>query len=321
MELPEVSCARGCSRARARRRHGALLLLTGLCALGGGLSAMAGCASTPSGAAKAGIPLSPVPLYGKFVWHDLVTHDPSAVKRFYGQLLGWEFQDVRGAARPYSLIKSEGRWIGGIVQPTSAAGREAASQWLGYLSVPDVDGAVAQVTASGGKVLAGPEDVRDIGRAVVVADPQGAPVGFVRSQPGDPADTGMPQVGQFLWMEQLAEDPVAAVAFYKGLLGYEVEERNEGGGPYHVLMQGPRPRAGIFRKPVDDVRPNWLTYVRVADPAALLERVVALGGRVVMAPRPDVRGGSLALIADPSGAVLALQRYPFEAAGTTAASP
>ena len=318
MESPDMARARGVTRSRARL-HGGLLVL-GLCVLGGGLAAVAGCASTPSGASQAGIPLSPVPLYGKFVWHDLVTHDPDAVQRFYGELLGWEFQHVKGAQRPYWLIRSRGRWIGGIVQPTGI-GKSGNSQWLGYLSVPDVDRAVAQVSAAGGKALVEPEDIQRIGRAAVVADPQGAPVGFVRSQHGDPADTGLPDAGQFLWMEHLAEDPVAAVAFYKDLLGYDVEEESTGGGPYSILKQGPLPRAGVLRKPVPDVRPNWLTYVRVEDPAALAARVEALGGRVLMAPRPDVRGGSLALIADPSGAVLALQRYPFKAEGAAAVSP
>ncbi|WP_223756719.1 VOC family protein [Myxococcus sp. RHSTA-1-4] len=315
MESAGMARAPGVTRSRVWLHGG--LLLAGLCALGGLFSAMAGCASTPGGASKAGIPLSPVPLYGKFVWHDLVTEDPAAVKRFYGELLGWEFHDVKGSKRPYSLIKARGRWMGGIVQPTGA-GKGEHSQWLGYLSVPDVDRAVEQVRAGGGQALVGPEDVERIGRAAVVTDPQGAPVGFVRSQPGDPADTGLPEPGQFLWMEHLAEDPAAAVAFYKDLLGYEVQERNEGDGPYSVLMRDQRPRAGVLRKPLERVRPNWLTYVRVEDPAALAARVESLGGRVVMAPRADVRGGSLALIADPSGAVLALQRYPFKTPGAAA---
>jgi hypothetical protein len=37
-----------------------------------------------------------------------------------------------------------------------------------------------------------------------------------------------------------------------------------------------------------------------------------LGGTVLFAPRPDVRSGSLAIVADPTGAALALQRWPFE---------
>ncbi|NOJ80374.1 VOC family protein [Myxococcus xanthus] len=295
------------------------LLLTSVCAVGGTVATQAGCASTPDSAAREGISLSPTPLYGKFVWHDLVTDNPAAAKRFYRDLFGWEFVDIRGGLRPYSLIRAQGRWIGGIVHPANTAEKREGALWLGYLSVPDVDRAVTEVSARGGKALDGPIDVRNIGRAAVVADPQGAAVGFVRSRPGDPADTGVPDEGQFLWMEYLAQDPVAAADFYKELLGYEVRERPLGGGPHYVLAQGQHPRGGVLANPVKGARPNWLTYVRVKDPAALASRAQALGGRVLMAPRPDARGGSLALIADPSGAVLALQRYPFETSKSTTA--
>ncbi|GHG74831.1 VOC family protein [Comamonas sp. JC664] len=295
------------------------LLLAGLCSVGGAVATVSGCASTPESAAQAGIPLSPVPLYGKFVWHDLVTDNPAAAKRFYSQLFGWEFTDIRGGRRPYSLIRSQGRWIGGLVHPASAAEKREGALWLGYVSVPDVDRAVTEVSARGGKTLDGPVDVRSIGRAAVVADPQGAAVGFVRSQPGDPADNGVPGENDFLWMEYLAQDPVAAADFYKELLGYAVRERPLGGGPHYVLAQGNHPRGGVLANPVKGARPNWLTYIRVKDPAALASRVQALGGRVLMAPRPDARGGSLALIADPSGAVLALQRYPFQSSSSAEA--
>ncbi|WNZ66191.1 hypothetical protein QEG98_13175 [Myxococcus sp. MxC21-1] len=117
---------------------------------------------------------------------------------------------VRGHPRrppPLLLIRAQGRWIGGIVHPANAAEKREGALWLGYLSVPDVDRAVTEVSARGGKALDGPIDVRNIGRAAVVADPQGAAVGFVRSRPGDPADTGVPDEGQFLWMEYRPRTP------------------------------------------------------------------------------------------------------------------
>jgi predicted enzyme related to lactoylglutathione lyase len=112
-------------------------------------------------------------------------------------------------------------------------------------------------------------------------------------------------------MEYLAKDPVAALAFYKGLAGYESEARETpAGSPYQVLTRG-RPRAGLMKIPMENVRPNWLSYVRVEDPAALAGRVLSLGGKVVLAPRADIRNGTLAVVADPSGAVLALQKWPL----------
>jgi uncharacterized protein len=43
---------------------------------------------------------------------------------------------------------------------------------------------------------------------------------------------------------------------------------------------------------------------------------VELGGSVALAPRADVRNGSLAIVLDPAGAPLALQRFPFETGAT-----
>ena len=53
------------------------------------------CASGSKSVAPAAVPAAPSPLTGKFVWHDLVTEDPEACRRFYGALLGWEFQDTQ----------------------------------------------------------------------------------------------------------------------------------------------------------------------------------------------------------------------------------
>ena len=81
---------------------------------------------------------------------------------------------------------------------------------------------------------------------------------------------------------------------------------------YHVLRTS-RGRAGLYRLPaaVADVEPNWLPYVLVADPGALAARVSDLGGRIVVPASPERRNGTLVVIADPGGAVLALQKYPF----------
>jgi predicted enzyme related to lactoylglutathione lyase len=71
--------------------------------------------------------------------------------------------------------------------------------------------------------------------------------------------------------------------------------------------------AGLFQLPatVVDVQPNWLPYVLVDNPEALAARVTALGGRILVPAAPERRNNSLVVIADPGGAPLALQKYPF----------
>lgn len=88
--------------------------------------------------------------------------------------------------------------------------------------------------------------------------------------------------------------------------------RGPRGTPYRLFKRDDRPRAGLLELPWEAVRPHWLPYVLADDPAAVVARVESLGGKVLLEPRADVRGGSVGLIADPSGGVLAVQKWPME---------
>jgi predicted enzyme related to lactoylglutathione lyase len=246
---------------------------------------------------------------GRFVWHDLLTKDVSAAKRFYGELLGWRFEEAKRSDRPYVVARSGGTLVAGMVDVSTNA--NAGPQWLSYLSVADVDKTVAQVRADGGKILVEPRNLPSA-RAAVVADPQGAPLGLaqVRRSLPDPAD---PSPNHFFWDEYLAQDGVKALDFYKRLAGYEsAMSESRSGVEYHVLRKT-RARAGLFQLPptATGIEPNWLPYVLVNDPAALAARVGGLGGRILLPAAPERRNGSVVVIADPGGAPLALQKFPF----------
>jgi predicted enzyme related to lactoylglutathione lyase len=66
-----------------------------------------------------------------------------------------------------------------------------------------------------------------------------------------------------------------------------------------------------MENPMDGVEPLWLTYFGVQDVKATTAKVDGLGGRVLLAPAADIRDGKLALVVDPSGALLALQQLPL----------
>ena len=56
-----------------------------------------GFANAPATVAAADPPVEP----GRFVWHDLLTKDVAGARRFYGELLGWRFEDTKRGDRPY----------------------------------------------------------------------------------------------------------------------------------------------------------------------------------------------------------------------------
>jgi predicted enzyme related to lactoylglutathione lyase len=247
--------------------------------------------------------------FGKFVWHDLVTDDIDAARRFYGQLLGWQFMTVTRIGKPYVIATYQGQPVAGFVPVKPVTGDEV-SQWIGYQSVSNVEDRVAAVERAGGKTLVAPVTVA-VGRAAVVSDPGGAPLGLLRLTAGDPPDEAAPRDHTFFWMEYVARDPAATAAFYADTFGYQRRVTDQLGTAEYVVLSRGKPRGGVLPAPRADLREAWLPYLLVSDPAPLVKRAESLGGTVFLAPRPEIRRGSLAVVIDPSGAMVALQKYPF----------
>jgi predicted enzyme related to lactoylglutathione lyase len=182
---------------------------------------------------------------------------------------------------------------------------------LSYLSVADVDAAVKQFKQQNCEIHRKPFDLPDRGRVAVVSDPQGAVVVLIRSNSGDPEDVEA-KPGEWLWTELLTQDDDAASTFYQQLLGYD-DKVSEGaeGRQYHVLSKDDIPRAGIVKNPWENIPANWLPYILVNDPQAVSDKARELGGTIFLAPKQDIRQGSVALIADPTGAGFAVQKWPY----------
>jgi uncharacterized protein len=247
---------------------------------------------------------------GRFVWHDLMTRDVQAVRRFYGELLGWRFEDIKRGDRPYVLARSGSEPVAGIVDISHYP--DAGAQWLSFMAVDDVDKAVGVAQAAGAKVLLDARDLEPVARVAVIADPQGAPLGVARRWKDRP-EMLKPVARQFFWDEYLAADAAQALDFYKRLAGYQSTISDTRlGVEYHVLQKS-RKRAGLFQLPASTIGilPNWLPYIMVDDPQALASRVSGLGGQVILPAAPERRNGTLVIIKDPSGAPVALQKYPY----------
>ena len=243
---------------------------------------------------------------GTFVWHDLVTDNPAAAKAFYGGLFGWTFEPGKGVEPNYTIIRHLGVPVGGIVVPA----QPTSPQWLSYVVVADVDRAVQEFTSAGGKTFRGPLNARSDLRVAAVADAQGAAVGLASRGPIDGISDTLPDVNRWLWMDYVARDDAPALDFYTRVFGYASRPEQKDTVTYYQLSSG-RPRAGLFKTPWPRETSLWLPYVRVADPEAAAKRAQELGGLIVQAPAPRVRNGSLAIVLDPGGAPIALQKYPF----------
>lgn len=277
-----------------------LLLLAGLL--------VAGCASASRlfGGSLPPIASGGPRLPGKIVWRDLVTADMAGAQRFYAGVFGWQFEPV---ADGYVLARNGDRLVGGI----AALGAADGSQWLTQIAVADAAAAAAAARGAGATILLGPLELRGRGRVVVARDPLGAVFGMLQASDGDPADLP-PRTGDWLWSELWVDDPPAAAKFYFPLFNYAPGLQRIGDKKYLYFKSDGRARGGLVQKPDPQVGNAWVSYVKVADVDAAVARALQFGGRVLFAPSPDVRGGSVAVLADPGGAGLLVQEWPVEGA-------
>ena len=269
---------------------------------------VAACASSGSTGAPARRPAATTD--GTFLWQDLVTTDARAARQFYGALLGWEFGESTRDGRPYLIARTAAGPGGGLVDIRAV--KDAASQWVSYVTVADLEGTVQQLQTGGGKVIVPPTTAR-VGRASVVVDPQGAALGLLQPSQAVPAGRTTPIKAHFFWREYLAQDAPKAMAFYKSLLGYDAASTDSRLGLEYFVLRRDNPRAGLLQIPAtaNQVKPNWLPYILVDDPPALAAKVAGLGGRVLLEPSAERRNNTLAIVADPTGGVVALQKYPL----------
>jgi uncharacterized protein len=108
------------------------------------------------------------------------------------------------------------------------------------------------------------------------------------------------------WVDTSHPDPDAAVAFYSGLFGWEVEDVMPPGseGRYYMARMRGGDVAGIG--PVPEGAPPmamWNTYIQVESADETAAKVKAAGGATLIEPFDVMDAGRMAVFADPEGAV------------------
>lgn len=245
------------------------------------------------------------PTTGRFVWHELHTKDRAKALAFYDALVGWETRDVEVGGEPYSLCLLDGKDIAGITR--SKAPAQVPSHWLPYIAVEDVDAYGNEVVQLGGKLRNEATDIPDVGRFVVVADPQDATFVLYEGVKAYPDELQRPPVGSFCWEELLTTDPEAAVEFYMSLFGYGHQTVDMGEhGTYHLLTRGDRQTAGIMKMPPMVPHAHWMTYLATKDVDAATTHAKRLGAQVHVPPTDIPKVGRFSAIDDPTGAAVAL---------------
>ena len=111
---------------------------------------------------------------GTLNWAEVQTKDQGAARAFYEQVFGYGIDTMdMGPGGEYVILKVNDQPAAGLIQMGDDWG-DVPSNWSVVFEVDDTDATVAKVQELGGKLLHGPQDIPDIGRFAVVADPWGA---------------------------------------------------------------------------------------------------------------------------------------------------
>ncbi len=111
------------------------------------------------------------------------------------------------------------------------------------------------------------------------------------------------------WIDTNQADPEAAIDFYRGLFGWEIEDAMPPGSEAHYFMARIRGGDVAGISPVFEGGPRtarWDTYIWVESADDSAAKVKAAGGTVVMEPMDVMDAGRTGIVSDPEGAVFCL---------------
>ncbi|MFL5796383.1 MAG: VOC family protein [Actinomycetota bacterium] len=257
-------------------------------------------------------------------WVETLQPDPRTAMDFYGPLFGWEF--ARPAPMPgdsggqYFVARLRDRDVAGI---GSMPDRNSAPKvaWTTYVRVDGADESAERARGAGGSLRDGPFDASPAGRAAVLVDPSGAPVGVWEAGTREGAGV-VNEPGAWSMSMLYTTDPWGAKAFYGAVFGWQLDPPDltaaqlglwrlpgyVGGEP---LQPVPRDVVGVLVPIGGDelgaVESTWSVDFWVADADAAAERAARLGGRVIVPPY-DTPGFRNVELADPQGASFSISQ-------------
>lgn len=244
---------------------------------------------------------------GQFVWRELFTTEIDTAKAFYGDVCRWNIETRSMGGMEYHLIQSASTQVGGIMPLDLIPDERRYSHWLGYVSISDIDEAVAAARSAGGRVVMEPRDTPPVGRMSVIRDPHGAVLALWRGHTG--GSGSLPgrhmAVGTFCLEQLRTTDLPRAATFYKKVLGWDCVRYEPLRGGAHAFRSMQQDVAMILETETG-TSPQWISFIVVQSLSAARKRAIKNRGKIIVDEVEIKDTGRYAIIEDPTGAVVAL---------------
>lgn len=112
---------------------------------------------------------------GTIAWFDLTVPDADRVRDFYRGVVGWATSELdMGGYSDYGMHTPDERTLVAGICHARRSNADLPPYWLIYITVADLDEAMARCRERHGRVYAGPLSAGSLGRFCVIQDPAGA---------------------------------------------------------------------------------------------------------------------------------------------------
>jgi predicted enzyme related to lactoylglutathione lyase len=109
------------------------------------------------------------------------------------------------------------------------------------------------------------------------------------------------------WIDLGVDNVEQAMAFYRGMFGWDIQPGPPEVGGYAMCLLGGRPAAGIGPKMGPAEMPSvWMTYLAADNADDVTAKVRAAGGQLMVEPMDVMDVGRMAVAADPGGAAFGI---------------
>lgn len=241
-------------------------------------------------------------------WDELHTKDRDKAEAFYNTLFGWTSTPVpMGPDYTYHLLNraDNGQMFAGSHQQGDEE-KDVPSHWLISLGTNDVDKVTAKASELGATIVMEPADIPGSGREAVFIDPLGAAVSALAYSDGGSAPDRGEGPGCIIWHELVSSNPAASASFYTSIFDFDSELQEMGDLKALMFKQGDEMFANILEKPSPEAPDAWVFYVEVKDAQETADLAEKSGGSVVVKPMAQPPVGTIAWLADPTGAVFGI---------------
>jgi predicted enzyme related to lactoylglutathione lyase len=244
---------------------------------------------------------------GKLVWGDLYSSDVNASIGFYNKTFGWTTKKFGKNNARYHIFFDGIEPVAGVISRPTQRNQTDKALWIGSFTTKNIETVVAKAVDKKATVILKPHDFKYYGKRAVIADPQGGVVALLEL---DPTNDNLEKISnKWNWAQLFSVNTSKAASFYQHSLDYNVENVGESKQHYYLAQQG-EVRASVVELPDSfEQRDRWVNFIEVDNLTSTLEKAIKNGAEIIYKPNENNR---LAIIADPSGALLGLTEQESE---------